>query len=55
MIEDMRMRKLAEHTQDGYIRAVRKLAAFLGARRTPPRSRISGAFNCIWWTPAPRR
>lgn len=30
MIEDMRMRKLCEHTQDGYIRAVRKLAAFLG-------------------------
>ena len=30
MIEDMRMRKLAEHTQDGYIRAVRKLTAFLG-------------------------
>ena len=30
MIDDMRMRKMAEHTQDGYIRAVRKLAAFLG-------------------------
>ncbi len=24
MLDDMRMRKMAEHTQDGYIRAVRK-------------------------------
>ena len=30
MLEDVRMRKVAEHTQDGYIRAVRMLAAFLG-------------------------
>lgn len=30
MLDDMRMRKFAEHTQDGYTRAVRKLAAFLG-------------------------
>ena len=30
MIDDMRMRKLERKTQDGYIRAVRKLAAFLG-------------------------
>lgn len=30
MLDDMRMRKMAEHTQDGYIRAVRKLATFLG-------------------------
>jgi site-specific recombinase XerD len=29
MIDDMRMRKLEEKTQTGYIRAVRKLAAFL--------------------------
>ena len=33
MIDDMRMRKMAEHTQDGYVRAVRKLSAFLS--RTP--------------------
>jgi integrase/recombinase XerD len=33
MIEDMRMRKLSDKTQTAYIRAVRKLAAFLG--RTP--------------------
>jgi integrase/recombinase XerD len=32
MLEDMRMRKFAEHTQDAYIRAVRKLSTFLGAR-----------------------
>jgi integrase/recombinase XerD len=30
MLDDMRMRQFAEHTQDGYIRAVRKLSAFLG-------------------------
>jgi hypothetical protein len=30
MLEDMRMRRFAEHPQDGYIRAVRKLATFLG-------------------------
>jgi integrase/recombinase XerD len=30
MIEDMRMRKLNPHTQDGYIRAVRKFTNYLG-------------------------
>jgi integrase/recombinase XerD len=30
MLDNMRMRQFAEHTQDGYIRAVRKLATFLG-------------------------
>lgn len=30
MIDDMRMRKFVPHTQAGYIRAVRKLAGFLG-------------------------
>lgn len=30
MLDDMRMRKLNERTQAGYIRAVRRLAAFLG-------------------------
>jgi integrase/recombinase XerD len=30
MLDDMRMRKFTEHTQSDYIRAVRKLAAFLG-------------------------
>jgi site-specific recombinase XerD len=33
MLDDMRMRKMAEHTQEGYVRAVRKLAAFL--KRSP--------------------
>jgi integrase/recombinase XerD len=33
MIDDIRMRKLEHKTQDAYIRAVRKLAAFL--RRSP--------------------
>ena len=40
MLDDMRMRKLAEHTQDGYNRAVRKLAAFLG--RSPDTATIEG-------------
>ena len=30
MIDDMRMRKFAEKTQSAYIRAVRRLAGFLG-------------------------
>ena len=30
MLEDMRMRKLATHTQSGYIRAVRHFAGYLG-------------------------
>jgi hypothetical protein len=33
MLEDMRMRKMADDTQHAYILAVRKLAAFL--RRSP--------------------
>jgi integrase/recombinase XerD len=33
MIEDMRMRKLEPRTQEGYIRAVRKLTAYL--KRAP--------------------
>lgn len=33
MIEDMRMRKLGEKTQIAYVRAVRKLAAYL--KRSP--------------------
>ncbi len=33
MIEDMHMRKLEPRTQEGYIRAVRKLTAFL--QRSP--------------------
>jgi hypothetical protein len=30
MIEDMRLRKLEPKTQSAYVRAVRKLAAFIG-------------------------
>ena len=33
MLDDMRMRKLDSKTQDAYVRAVRKLAAFL--KRSP--------------------
>jgi site-specific recombinase XerD len=38
MIDDMRMRKMAQHTQDAYVRAVCKLAAFLG--RSPDTATI---------------
>jgi len=56
MLEDMRMRQFAEHTQEGYIRAVRKLAAFLGrARHTPPPPRTCAASSCTSSTPAPAR
>jgi hypothetical protein len=55
MLDDMRMRQFAEHTQEGYIRAVRKLSTFLGGRRTPPLPRTCAASSCTWWTPAPAR
>ena len=43
MIEDMRMRKLAEHTQEGYIRAVRKLTKYLG--RSPDTATVEDLRN----------
>lgn len=43
MIEDMRMRKLAQHTQDGYIRAVRKLTKYLG--RSPDTATVEDLRN----------
>jgi integrase/recombinase XerD len=43
MIEDMRMRKLAPHTQEGYIRAVRKLAQYL--RRSPDSATVEDLRN----------
>jgi len=43
MIEDMRMRKLAPHTQEGYIRAVRKLAQYL--RRSPDSASVEDLRN----------
>ena len=48
MLDDMRMRKFAERTQDSYIRAVRKLAAFLADRPTPRPLKIFDASNCTW-------
>ncbi len=39
MIEDMRMRKLGDRTQEGYIRAVRYFTKYLGRS---PRYRDSG-------------
>jgi integrase len=43
MMEDMRLRKLAPHTQAGYIRAVRKLASYL--RRPPDTATVEDLRN----------
>lgn len=43
MIEDMRMRKLDPHTQEGYIRAVRKFAKYLG--RSPDTATVEDLRN----------
>lgn len=43
MLEDMRLRKLAPHTQDGYIRSVRRLAAYL--RRAPDTATVEELRN----------
>ena len=55
MLEDMRMRKFEAKTQTAYLRAVRKLAAFLKASPAPRRPRICGASRCVWSTRVPRR
>ena len=36
MIDDMRLRKLADKTQTHYLRAVRQFAAYLGRSRATP-------------------
>ena len=43
MLEDMRMRKLEPRAQEAYIRAVRKLAAYL--HRTPDTATVEGLRN----------
>ena len=43
MIEDMRLRKLAPHTQASYVRAVRKLAGYL--RRAPDTATVEELRN----------
>jgi Site-specific recombinase XerD len=43
MIEDMRMRKLEHRTQEGYIRAVRKLTAYL--KRSPDTATVEDLRN----------
>ena len=43
MLEDMRLRKLAPHTQAGYVRAVRKLAGYL--RRAPDTATVEDLRN----------
>jgi len=43
MIEDMRMRKLETRTQEGYIRAVRKLTVYL--QRSPDTATVEDLHN----------
>src|SRR5260221_10320025 len=43
MLEDMRLRKLAPHTQASYVRAVRKLAGYL--RRPPDTATVEDLRN----------
>jgi integrase/recombinase XerD len=43
MLEDMRLRKLAPHTQDAYVRSVRRLAGFL--RRSPDTATVEDLRN----------
>ncbi len=43
MLEDMRLRKLAPHTQQGYVRSVRRLAGYL--RRAPDTATIEELRN----------
>ena len=55
MIDDMRMRKLAEKTQSHYFAPCDSWPRSLGARLTRPLSRICGATNCTWSISALRR
>jgi integrase/recombinase XerD len=43
MLEDMRLRKLAPHTQPSYVRAVRRLAGYL--RRPPDTATVEDLRN----------
>lgn len=52
MIDDMRMRKLADKTPSHYLRAVRQFFFFSGLRLIAPPSKTRGAINCIWWIKA---
>jgi len=49
MIDDMRMRKFSPKTQSAYLRAVLRLAAFLGRTPDSPATRICAANHCTWW------
>jgi Phage integrase, N-terminal SAM-like domain len=41
MIEDMTIRNLSPRTQEGYIRTVKRFAAFLGGPSAPPSLRLA--------------
>jgi hypothetical protein len=55
MLDDMRLRKLSPKTQTGYIRAVKRLAGYLG--RSPDSATVEDLrrFSCTWSITAPRR
>ena len=48
MLDDLRMRRLSEATQRGYIRAVKRLAAFLGRSAGHRHGRRPAAFPIIF-------
>ena len=52
MLEDMRMRKLSPATQAHYLRAVERLAKYLGeSSRYRRRGGLASLSACIWWKP----
>jgi hypothetical protein len=54
MIEDMRLRKLSEKTQSGYIRWVKKFAGSSSdVPRIRPARRTCAAFSCTYPTAVP--
>ncbi len=55
MLEDMRMRKFAEHTQAGHVRTVRELAVFLGRSSDSATTENLRRCHCTRWSRAPAR
>jgi hypothetical protein len=47
MLDDMNMRRFVPDTQREYIRAVKRLATFLGRPPTPRRRKSCARSNCI--------
>ena len=55
MIDDMRMRKMAEKTQTHYLLWVRRFAVFLGRSPDTATVEICGDTSCTWWITGPPR